>query len=241
MESNKEYFYPLWLRIWHWLNALLFLLLIFTGVNMQYANTKSPIIEFHSAVTLHNISGITLTINYLFFIVLDFVSGNFKQYLPKLKNFISNLMLQAKYYLNGIFKNEDHPFETSKDQKFNPLQQITYLKIMYAALPIMIISGWALLFPEVLIRQIFGISGLTLTDIVHTIGAFFLSIFMIGHIYLATTGTTVLSNFKAMVTGLSAGHSHQKFEESDKAGWHLSHEEEAEIQIHSIEEVSNEN
>ena len=224
MENSKEYFYPLWLRIWHWLNALLFLLLIFTGVNMQYASTKSPIIEFHTAVRLHNISGITLTINYLFFIILNFVSGNSKQYLPKLKNFISNLILQAKYYLNGIFKNEVHPFETSKNQKFNPLQQITYFQIMYAVLPLMVITGWALLFPEVLIKQIFGISGLTLTDIVHTIGAFFLSIFMIGHIYLATTGTTVLSNFKAMVTG-----------------WHLSHEKEAESQIYSTEEVSNEN
>ncbi len=223
VKSKKEYFYPVWLRTWHWLNALLFLLLIFTGVNMQYANIKSPLIEFHSAVTLHNVSGITLTLNYLFFIVVNFISGNYKQYIPTLQNFISNLVLQTNFYLHGIFKNEEHPFKISNNRKFNPLQQFTYLQIMYAAVPIMVMTGWALLFPEVLIKQMFGISGLTLTDIVHTIGAFFLSVFIIGHIYLATTGTTILINFKAMVTG-----------------WHFSPDEESEPHIYSTEEASNE-
>jgi thiosulfate reductase cytochrome b subunit len=72
---------------------------------------------------------------------------------------------------------------------------------MYIAIPLILISGWALLFPEFIINQIWGISGLTLTAIFHTSIGFLLSIFMIGHIYLATTGTTILSNFKAMITG----------------------------------------
>ncbi len=201
MNYHKEYYYPLWLRIWHWLNALLFLSLIFTGINLQYASVTAPIIKFKNALLIHNASGIILTLNYLFFFTLNIITGNIKQYIPSVKNFLSKLIIQARFYLSGIFNKEDHPFETNKNQKFNPLQQITYLKIMYLALPLMIITGWALLFPEFLIKQIFGISGLTLTDIVHTVDGFLLSIFMFGHIYLATTGTTVASNFKAMLTG----------------------------------------
>jgi thiosulfate reductase cytochrome b subunit len=201
MSNNREYYYPAWLRIWHWLNALLFFSLIFSGINLQYVNTKSPIINFQNAVLIHNISGIALTANYLFFFILNIVTGNYKQYLPKLKGILNRLSLQMKFYISGIFKNESHPFETNKEQKFNPLQQITYLKIMYLALPLILISGWALLFPELIINQIWGISGLTLTAIFHTSIGFLLSIFMIGHIYLATTGTKILSNFKAMITG----------------------------------------
>jgi thiosulfate reductase cytochrome b subunit len=210
MKNDANYFYPLWLRAWHWLNALLFISLIFTGLNMQYAKTNSPIIDFHAAIIIHNISGILLTINYLFFIIINFTSGNYMQYLPGLKKFFLNIIIQAKYYLYGIFIGSEHPFETSKQKKFNPLQQITYLNIMYVVLPLLIISGWAMLFPEFIFKQALGVSGLTLTAIVHTSIGFLLSIFMIGHIYLATTGTTVLSNFKSMITGFhSNGHNAQ--------------------------------
>ena len=219
MKMERTYLYPVWLRTWHWLNALLFLSLIFTGINLQYAKTNSPIIDFHTAISIHNVSGITLTINYIFFFVLNIISGNIKYYIPKLKNFFSNIFVQLKFYLRGIFNNEEHPFGTTEQQKFNPLQQITYLKIMYVLFPILLLSGWALLFPEFIIKKLFEISGLTLTAIVHSSVGFILSIFMIGHIYLATTGTTVLSNFKSMLTG-----------------WHISHNTEINIQ-----QVKNEN
>ena len=201
MKNNREYFYPVWLRTWHWLNALLFFSLIFSGINLQYANIKSPILDFQHSVLMHNISGITLTINYIFFFIFNISSGNYKQYLPKLKGIFKRLIIQTKFYLSGIFKEAHHPFESTKESKFNPLQQITYLKIMYIAFPLIILSGWALLFPEFILNQIWGISGLTLTAIFHTSIGFILSIFMIGHIYLATTGTTIFSNFKAMMTG----------------------------------------
>ena len=200
-ETRKEYFYPLWLRIWHWLNALFFILLIFSGINLQYASTENPVIAFATAITVHNMSGILLTVNYLMFLLLNIISGNYKQYLPVLKGIIKRLYLQAKFYLIGIFKNEPHPFETTKGNKFNPLQQITYLKIMYILLPIVIITGWALFFPDIIIENLFGDNGLFITAIIHTIIGFFLSLFMLGHIYLATTGKTVLSNTKSMFTG----------------------------------------
>lgn len=199
--SKGEFFYPIWLRIWHWLNAVLFLSLIFTGLNLQYASTSSPIIKFQNAVLIHNISGITLTANYLFFFILNIISGNYKQYIPSLHGLLNKLFIQAKYYSYGIFKNVPHPFSIDSKNKFNPLQQITYLKIMYIFLPVIILSGWALLFPEYIINRIFDIPGLTLTAVTHTIAGFILSLFMVGHIYLATTGTTALSNFKAMLTG----------------------------------------
>jgi thiosulfate reductase cytochrome b subunit len=212
MRIKKEYYYPAWLRVWHWLNAILFLSLIITGLNLQYSTKANPLIRFDHAIKVHNISGIILTANYLFFFVFNIISGNIRQYIPIVKGIIKKLTIQSEYYLSGIFKNSEHPFETNKENKFNPLQQITYAQIMYVLLPMVIISGWAMLFPEILIKQLFNISGFLFTSLIHTAAGFILSIFMIGHIYLATTGTTLTSNFKAMITGWHVSHSEIKLD-----------------------------
>ncbi|HQT92703.1 MAG TPA: cytochrome b/b6 domain-containing protein, partial [Candidatus Kryptobacter bacterium] len=46
-----------------------------------------------------------------------------------------------------------------------------------------------------------NISGLQNVAVLHTIGAFLLVTFLIAHLYLITTGQTVTSNLKAMITG----------------------------------------
>jgi len=46
-----------------------------------------------------------------------------------------------------------------------------------------------------------NISGLRTVAILHTFGAFLLVSFFIIHLYLITTGRTVISNLKAMITG----------------------------------------
>ena len=51
-----------------------------------------------------------------------------------------------------------------------------------------------------------GIEALNLNSIepialLHTFGAFLLVAFVIAHVYLITTGSTVTSNLKAMITG----------------------------------------
>lgn len=204
--ANKEYFYPVWLRLWHWLNAVLFLCLIISGISLQYSGTTSFLIPFPVAIQMHNVCGIMLTLSYLLFVVGNFITGNYKQYIPPMKGLVPRLIKQARYYSYGIFKNEPHPFETSKDNKFNPLQQISYLKIMYVLMPLIIITGFGLLFPDILLDEFFGESGLFYTALLHTITGFILSVFMVGHIYLGTTGSTVSDNFKAMMTGWHEKH-----------------------------------
>ena len=48
-----------------------------------------------------------------------------------------------------------------------------------------------------------GLGGLDLAVIawIHTAGAFMLIIFLVGHVYLTTTGHTLFSQIKAMITG----------------------------------------
>jgi thiosulfate reductase cytochrome b subunit len=115
---------------------------------MQYASIDRPFIRFDLAVTMHNVAGIILTFNYLGFFVGNIISGNAKFYWIERKGFVSMLIKQLKHYSLGIFKGEPAPFPVSEDRKFNPLQKIAYLTIMYAALPIIFITGWACYFQK---------------------------------------------------------------------------------------------
>lgn len=199
--SERLYLYPFWIRIWHWINAFMFLVLIVTGLSMQYSSPDYPMIRFDIAVSLHNIAGIVVTIGYLFFIIVNRFSTNRKYYRFKRKGFVKRLLKQFQYYTVGVYKHADKPYPVSKKRKFNPLQKFTYLVVLYILMPIVIITGFALLYPEVNLQEFAGFSGIHLTDLLHIIIGFFLSIFMVVHIYFCTLGTTPTSDFKSMFNG----------------------------------------
>jgi thiosulfate reductase cytochrome b subunit len=199
--ADKLYFYPVWIRIWHWVNALMFLFLIVTGLSMQYSSPDYPLIRFDIAVSIHNIAGIIVTIAYFVFVIGNLVTSNGKFYKLKLNEIVDQLKKQFMYYTFGIFKHESAPFPLSENRKFNPLQKVSYLFAMYAFVPIMIISGLGLLFPDIIVSRVFGISGIHLTDLIHIISGFVLSVFMVIHIYFCTIGKTATSNFRSMING----------------------------------------
>jgi thiosulfate reductase cytochrome b subunit/nitrate/TMAO reductase-like tetraheme cytochrome c subunit len=198
---KKIFLYPFWLRFWHWTNALLFFLLIVTGLSIHYSDPKSGLIPFRISIIIHNISGILLSLNYLFFLIKSIITKNYKHYIPKLKGLLDRIYIQLRYYLLGIFIGEPHPFETNPQQKFNPLQQITYFFIMGFFVPLIIITGWLLMFPELAPDEFLGLGGVWPMALLHTITGFILSIFMFVHIYLGTTGSTLTDLYKSMLTG----------------------------------------
>ena len=198
--TEKIYFYPVWLRIWHGFNALGIIVLSITGLSMQ-SGDQMMAIGFNLSVNLHNIAGIIVTLSYLCFFIGNIISNNDKFYLINIKGFLKRLIKQAIYYSWGMFHGMEHPFPLSAKRKFNPLQQFIYLSIMYAVIPFVIVSGFALLFPELIIENVYGVSGIFLTAVVHSAMGFFISIFLIIHLYVASIGKSPLENFKSMITG----------------------------------------
>lgn len=202
------YLYPKWIRLWHVINALMFIILIITGLSMQYTDKSNAayIVAFAKAVKWHNFAAIILVFNYIFFVTGNLLTNNGKYYRIGRKHFIADLITQFKFYSRGMFKGEKHPFPVTEDRKFNPLQKITYVLALYVALPLLIISGIGLLLPEITIKTFFGVSGLILTDILHISMGFLLSIFMIIHIYTCTLGHKPTSLFRGIITGYHVDH-----------------------------------
>jgi len=187
--------------LWHWTNALLCLALIVTGVSMQYSNPDVPLVRFDISVSLHNISGVILTGSYVFFILGNLFTKNGRHYLIEMTGIAKRLFLQGRYYAFGVFLKEEPPFPIGSKRKFNPLQQVTYSVIMYLAVPVVIITGWAMLFPEVIIEEYLGINGFKATDVLHVASATLILIFLMIHLYFATMGKKVTDHYKAMITG----------------------------------------
>jgi thiosulfate reductase cytochrome b subunit len=207
MLENKLYLYPVFIRLWHLLNAVLCLVLIITGISMQFSNPKYPLIRFDIAVSVHNIAGILISFNYLIFLMGNIFTHNGRYYKIPLKSFFKNLRLQFFFYLTGIFRHEKAPFPTSKDRKFNPLQQFAYLLIMYFLFPIIIITGISMMYPDIFIPTLFlGMSALHLTDLFHIAIGFIISLFLFIHVYFCTIGKTATSTFMNIITGYHEVH-----------------------------------
>lgn len=207
MAEEKIYLYPVYIRIWHLCNAAFCLLLIITGISMQFSNPKYPMIRFDVAVSIHNIFGILLTVSYFIFFIGNLISRNGNYYKMAFPGLYSRLKSQFSYYTRGIFRSDPVPFPVSKVTKFNPLQQASYAGIMYILVPLIIITGWSMMYPDVFIPVKFlGVSGLHLTDLFHIFMGFLISVFMFIHIYFCTIGKTPLSNFNSMINGYHEVH-----------------------------------
>ena len=204
-NSERLYLYPLWIRIWHLTNAILCLLLIVTGLSIQFSN-PSVVVQFKIAVAIHNIAGVLLTLSYLVFFLGNLFTVNGKYYIFEVKGFITRLMKQFRYYTIGIFRKELPPFPVTIEQKFNPLQQFSYVILMYVLVPLAILSGIGLLYPQITLNSLLGASGLNLTDLLHITAGFLITVFLCIHIYFCTIGKTPVSNFKSMIDGYHESH-----------------------------------
>ena len=203
--ENKLYLYPGLIRIWHLMNAVLIILLIISGLSMQYSDPMNPFIRFDLAVSIHNIAGFILIFDYLLFIIGNTISKNGRHYRIQLKGLTGRLMAQFRYYTYGVFKNESAPFPVTKKMKFNPIQQVTYFMTMYVLLPLLFLTGLPMLFSGAFVRQLLGSDAFFVTDIFHITIGFLLSIFLVIHLYFCTFGAKPYSNFKSIITGYHEG------------------------------------
>jgi thiosulfate reductase cytochrome b subunit len=187
-------------RIGHWINALGFVLLALSGFNIHFAREFNVFGTFTAAVAVHNFVGIVVSLNYLLWWFYAIGTRRIHFYLPGRDDLVSGSVRQARYYLLGIFEGASHPFEEGETRKFNPLQKWTYLGVMAVLLPIQVVTGLWLFF---LIQGWQGASSaqLRILGITHTVFAIMLTAFLLGHIYLATTGETPWAHLKMMFTG----------------------------------------
>ena len=195
--KQKVYIYRAFERFWHWTQATLIFFLAFSGFEIHGTYN---FFGYQNAVKYHNIAAYSFIILIIFAIFWHLITGEWKQYKPTL----NNLKAQVFFYLFGIFSNSSHPTKKSVLSKLNPLQKMVYASLKLLVIPVMVISGLLYMFyryPQQGIIEGLNINSIEVIALFHTAGAFLLIAFLIVHLYLITTGTTVTSNLKAMITG----------------------------------------
>jgi thiosulfate reductase cytochrome b subunit len=198
METRvKAYVYKGFERFWHWTQAFLIIFLAITGFEIH---STYSLMGFELAVDLHNKAAWGFIVLIVFAIFWHFTTGEWKQYLPTTQN----LKAQAEFYIFGIFRNAPHPTKKTLLSKLNPLQRLVYLGLKVLIIPGMVVTGLLYFFyryEEGGTIKATGVDSLEIVAIAHTLGAFMLIAFLIAHLYLTTTGHTITSNLKAMITG----------------------------------------
>jgi len=203
---NQVYIYKGFERFWHWTQAVLIIFLAVTGFEVHGSLT---IFGFEQAARFHRHASWLLIALIIFAIFWHVVTGEWKQYIPTLKN----LKAQIRYYSVGMFKGEKHPIKKTELSKLNPLQRIVYLGFKLFLVPVTIISGLLYMFHKTIDKNdVVVIKEISLESIAfwHTLGAFLLMVFLVIHVYMTTTGKTPTSNIRAMITG------YEEMEEEEK-------------------------
>lgn len=187
----KLYLFSVFERLWHWFQMIVVTILLVTGFEVHGTFQVMP---FEQAVEVHNIAGILWAIGTPFFLFWLVITRQWQHYIPTSRKFWETI----HYYAWDIFTGQDHPFEKSETQKHNPIQRLAYLGLFLFIGPVQILTG--LLYWQWR-RAGLEFLGLENLAFVHILFAFAILGFVLVHVYMVTTGKTLLEYVRAMVTG----------------------------------------
>ena len=214
---TRIHLHDLPVRIWHWVNLAAFIILIVTGAQIRMGD-KLNLFSFETAVNVHSWLGFILIANYFLWLVYYLVTRNIKIYIPPLHKpiqFAKQALIQAKFYGWGIMVGDDNPHHATFYNKFNPMQQVSYLAIMVLLIPLQLITGLFIWDPHLFSFGVNLFGGIQIVVLVHVGLWIFFSAFMIVHFYLATLGHTSMAHIIAMFKGYEEiheehGHGHDE-------------------------------
>jgi thiosulfate reductase cytochrome b subunit len=194
---------PLWIRLWHGVTALLFIVLTITGVVVHFAAPGFTPVGYAIATWLHDVCGILLAILYGIHLIFVFATGYWRHYVPARRGLWRRLKAQVVFYTIGLGRDESSAaVPPAAETRFNALQQLTYLVVVLALLPLLIVSGLLYLYyPAFVPDAILGLDGLWPVALAHYALAILGTTYLIIHLYMATVGPKAGASLRLMTSG----------------------------------------
>ena len=180
--------------------ALSVIALILTGLQIHFPG-RLNLFGAARAVSIHNFFAVVLMLNAFLALFYHLATAAIRQFLPKREDLAQELTSQTKYYLRDIFKGLPAPFRRSPDRKLNVLQQITYFGLLNVLFPLQIVTGALIWLVGTYPAWAAAVGGLSLIAPLHNLGSWMFISFLVMHVYLATTGHTVLAHVRGMIDG----------------------------------------
>jgi len=208
MRKTGLYLYSKFERFWHWTQMLLVTLMVITGFEVH---GSFALFGYENSVRIHSASAWTFMGLALLSIFWMFVTRQYINFIPSR----ANLKEQINYYMSGIFKGEVHPIRKSLFNKLNPLQKLVYFGLLIFIFPVQIFTGIAYMYYHYPQNPI-DAKGFEIAVYTHTLGAFMVVAFIIVHVYMITTGNTIATNLRAMISGYEKEDDHKPKVESQE-------------------------
>jgi thiosulfate reductase cytochrome b subunit len=199
---HRVYIHPLPVRLWHWINAFGFIVLILTGLHIRYTGTFD-LMTFRTAVNVHNWVGFVLIANYFVWLIFYLCSDKIVNYVPELnaRKLFIKAFRQVRYYGYGMFVGEKDPHQVTPYDKFNPMQAMLYSVVMFIVVPIQFYTGLLLWDVKRFSGQVDFFGGVRIVDTIHVLIFAFFIVYIFMHAYLGALGRPWSAHYKAMVTG----------------------------------------
>jgi thiosulfate reductase cytochrome b subunit len=208
-KTERIYMYESYRRFWHWMQTLSIVILLFTGLIIHRPDIFGAF-SFRGVVTVHNVIAVILVINAALSLFYHLVTERIQEFIPRPYGFFDDAIVQAKYYIGGIFKGEGHPFEKLPTSRMNPIQKMTYFMILNVLLPLQIITGSLMWAVQKFPAFTNALGGLAFLAPFHSLVAWLFGTFILVHVYMTTTGATPLEAMRGMVTGYEEVEVHEE-------------------------------
>lgn len=184
---------PLWVRLWHWAVAALFVILVLTGIVLTYSRSSFAFMNYGLADTLHQVTGIIFSILCGVFLVVALAGGYWRGYQRRWQGLGTRMRLHATNVVEGGSATSDAEetsrarLEASRGLLFL-VQQFLYILSVVILSPLLAITGVFLLYPELAPQKVAGLSGLWTFALAHYWAGLAGALFLLFHIYIATIG-----------------------------------------------------
>ncbi|HTZ39005.1 MAG TPA: cytochrome b/b6 domain-containing protein [Syntrophales bacterium] len=197
---KRVYLHPLPLRIWHWLNALIVIFLLATGIQFRMPGIAA-LWSHNPLLAWHKWAGLAMTASWIFWVIYGLATRHFVRHYTFRRRDFERMVEQARFYLFLIFRGEKNPFHPSPEEKLNALQKLAYGSVMGIVTPVMVATG-------LIYTSGFRIGGTLLPfdtiktiDALHVAGFYLFALFLMVHVYMATLSPTLFTHIKGMIVG----------------------------------------
>lgn len=192
---------PLWVRAWHWITALLFLILTVTGAVMHFAAPGMVLAGYAAATSLHDIAGILLALVYGLYLTAMVVTGYWRVYVPSCRGLWRRPRDQLVFDVSNRTDGDVNASTVVAETRFSPVQRLVYLSVIVGLLPLLVVTGLLYFYPEHAPDRVLGLAGLWPVAVAHFALGALGAAYLIVHVYLGTLGPYAARRLRLMIKG----------------------------------------
>lgn len=181
---------PLWVRLWHWVAAAAFLMLLFTGAVMTYSGADFALMNYALAHKLHQWAGVGFSVLVVAYPVAAMATGYWERYQRRWNGLRSRIRQQATSVLNRrpAPQPEAGPRAEALRNMLFYIQHFLSVASVVILSPLLAVTGVMLLFPELVPEKAAGFAGLWVVAQTHSWAGLMGALFLLFHVYIATMG-----------------------------------------------------